>query len=89
MVELFRGDWRLLFSDINFERLDDGYITECRLEMIFVTLWIFNLNCYVTLCSACHILIVDHYIIHMGIKIISWRWVVGDLTNTPEVSDHI
>ena len=76
-------------SYIPFERLDDGYTTECRLGMRFVTWCIFKLNCYVTLFSACHILIVANYIIHMGIKMISRIWVVGDVTKKPEFSDHI
>ena len=76
-------------SDIQFEQLDDGYTTEFILGVIFVTWCIVNLDYYVTLCRACHIIIVGDYIIHMGIKIISWRWVVGDVTNTPDFSNHI
>ena len=37
----------------------------------------------------CHIIIVANYISHLGIKMISWRWVVGDVTKTPEFSDQI
>ena len=71
------------------EKLDDGYTTECRLGMIFVTWFIVKLDFYVTLCSACHILILANYISHMGIKMISQRWVVDDVTKTPDFSDHI
>ena len=59
-------------SYIPFERLDDGYKTECRLGMRFVTWCIVKLYCYVTLCSAFHILILANYISHMEIKMISW-----------------
>ena len=83
------GGYVSYISYIPFERLDDGYKTECRLWMRFFTWWIVKLDCYVTLCSACHILIVASDIIHMGIKMISWSWVVGDVTNTPDFSDHI
>ena len=76
-------------SYITFKRIDDGYTTECRLGMRFFTWCIFELDCYVTLFSACNILIVANYISHLGIKMISWRWVVGDVTKTPEFSDHI
>ena len=76
-------------SYIPFELLDDGYTNECRIGMIFVTWCIFKLYCYVTLFSACHILIVANYISHLGIKMISWRWLIGDVTKTPEFSDHI
>ena len=76
-------------SYIPLERIDDVYTTECRLGMRFVTWCIFELDCYVTLFSVCNILNVANYISHMGIKMISWRWVVGDVTNTPEFSDHI
>ena len=72
-----------------FERLYYGYTTECRLGMRFVTWCIVKLDCYVTLLSAYHILIVSNYIIHLGIKMISWIWVVGDVTKTPDFSDHI
>ena len=89
MVEWFRGACFLLFSDIPFERLDDGYTTKCRLCMIFVTWCIVKLYCYVALCSACHILILANYIRHLGIKMISCSWVVDDVTKTPEFSDHI
>ena len=76
-------------SYIPFEPLDDGYTTECILGMIFVTWCIFKLYCYVTLVSACHILSVANYISHMGIKMISWRWIIGDVTKTHEFYDHI
>ena len=72
-----------------FKRLDDGYTTECRLGMAFVTWFNVKLYCYVTLCSTFHILIVVNDIIHMGIKMISCIWGVGDLTKTPYFSDHI
>ena len=57
--------------------------------MRFVTWCIVKLDCYVNLCSACYILIVSNDIIHMGIKMMSWSWVVGDVTNTPDFYDHI
>ena len=76
-------------SYIPFEQIDYGYTTECILGMIFVTWCISKFDCYVTLCSTCHIRIVDNYISHLGIKMISWSWVVGDVTNTPEFSDLI
>ena len=76
-------------SYIPFERLDDGYTTECRLGMRFVTWCIIKLDCHVTLFRACHVLIVANYISHPGIKMISWCWVFGDLTKTPDFSDHI
>ena len=57
-------------SYIPFYLLDDGYTTACRLGMIFVTWCIIYLDCYVTLCSACCILVVDNDIIHLGIKMI-------------------
>ena len=76
-------------SYIPFEQIDDGYTTECRLGMIFVIWCIFKLDCYVTLCSACNILIVSNYISHLGIKMISWIWLVGDVTKIPDFYDHI
>ena len=76
-------------SYIPFERLDYGYTTECRLGMRFVTWCIVKLYCYVILCISFHIFIVDNDIIHIGIKMISWIWVVDDVTNTPESSNHI
>ena len=57
--------------------------------MRFVTWCIVKLDCYVNLCRACHILIVANAISHLGVKMISCRWVVSDVTNTPEFSDHI
>ena len=76
-------------SYIPFEQLDYGYTTKFILGMRFVTWCIVKLDCYVTLCSACDILIVANDIIHLGIKMISWSWVVGDVTKTPDFSDQI
>ena len=76
-------------SYIPFEQLIVGYTTECRLEMIFFTWCIVKLYCYVNLSIACHILIVANYISHLGIKTISWSSLVGNMTKTPEFSDHI
>ena len=76
-------------SDTPYERLDDGYTTECRLGMRFVTWCIVKLYCHVTLCITCHILIVFNDISHLGIKVISWIWVVGDVTKIPDFSDNI
>ena len=36
-------------SYITFERLDNGYTTECRIGMIFFTWCIVKLDCYITL----------------------------------------
>ena len=72
-----------------FGLLDDGYTTQFRLGMRFVTWCIFKLDYYVTLFSAYCILIVDNYISHLGIKMISWIWVVGGVTKKTEFSDHI
>ena len=83
------GIYVYYLSYIPFERLDYVYTTECILGMRFVTWCIVKLDCYVTLCSACNILIVANYIRHLGIKIISWSWGVGDVTNTSEFSDQI
>ena len=66
------GIYVAYISYIPFEKIDDGYTNECRLGMRFVNLCIVKLDCYVTLCRACHILVVDKYIIHLGIKMISW-----------------
>ena len=71
------------YSDTPFEQLDDRYTAECRLGMGFVTWCIFKLYCHVTLCITCHILIVSNDIIHLGIKVISWSWVVGNVTKIP------
>ena len=71
-------------SDTSFERLDDRYTTECRLGMRFFTWCIVKLYYHITLCIYFHILIVSNDISHMGIKVISWSWVVGDVTNIPE-----
>ena len=76
-------------SDTPFERIDDGYTTECRPGMIFVTWFIVKLYCHVTLCINFHILIVYNDISHLGIKVISWSWLVGDVTKIPDFSDHI
>ena len=75
-------------SYIPFERLDDGYTNECKPGITFVTWCIAKLDCYVTLCRACHILIVDNCISHMGIKTISWSCVVGDVNNTPDLIEY-
>ena len=75
--------------DTPFGQLDYGFTTECRLVMIFFTWYIVKLDYYVTLCSAFHILILANYIIHLGIKMVSWSWVVGDVPKTPEFSYHI
>ena len=58
-------------SETPYERLDDGYTTECRPGMIFFTWCIVKLYCNVNLCITCHILIVSNDIIHMRIKLIS------------------
>ena len=60
-------------SDTPFEELDDGYTTECRLGLIFFTWCMLKLYFCVTLCIACHIIIVFNDISHTGIKVISWR----------------
>ena len=76
-------------SETPFERLNDGYTYECRLGMRFVTWCIVKLYLYVTLCITFHILVVYNYIIHLGIKVISWSSVVVDVTKIPDFSDHI
>ena len=76
-------------SNTPFERVDDGYTTECRLGMRFVTWHIVKLYCHVTLCITFHIIIVSNDIIHLGIRVISWSWVVGDVTKITDFSDHI
>ena len=86
---LFRGVDVSYYSGTPFEQLDDGYTTECRLGMIFVTWFIVTLDFYVILCSTCHILILSNNIIHLGIKIIYWIWVACDVTETPDFSDNI
>ena len=48
-----------------------------------------QLDFYVTLCSACRILIVDNNIRHLGIKMILWNWGAGGVTETSEFYDHI
>ena len=57
--------------------------------MRFVTWCIVKLDFYVTLCSPFHLIIVANDIIHMGIKMISWILLVGDVTNTPAFSDNV
>ena len=89
MVAWYMWTWCFWYSDTPFERIDDGYITECKLGMIFVTWCIVKLYFYVNLCITCHIIILSNYIIHMGIKVIFWIWVVGDVTKIPDFSDHI
>ena len=76
-------------SYTSFEKLDNEYTTDCRLGIIFVTWCIVKLYCHVTLYITCHILIVSNDIIHMGIKVISWSWLVGDVTKIPDFSDHL
>ena len=76
-------------SGTPFERLDDGYTTECRLWMRFVTWCIVKLYCHVTLCITCHILIVFNDISHLGIKVISWIWAVGDVNKISDFIDNI
>ena len=75
--------------DTPFEKLDAGYTTECRLWIIFVTWCIVKLYFHFTLCITCHILIISNDISHLDIKVISWIWVVGDVTKIPDFSDHI
>ena len=76
-------------SETPFERLDDGYTTECRLGMKFVTWCIVKLYCHVILCITCNIFIVSNYISHLGTKVISCSWVVGDVTKIPDFYDNI
>ena len=76
-------------SDIHFELLDAGDTTKFIRGMIFFTWCIVKLNCYFTFFGACIILFVVNDIIHMGIKMISWIWVVCDVNTTSEFSDHI
>ena len=77
------------YSDKTFERLDDEYTTEFILGMIFVTWCIVKLYFHVTFCNTCHILIVSNDISYLGIKGISWIWLVGYVTNISDFSDHI
>ena len=83
------GGYVSYHSYIPLERLDDGYTTECILGMISVTWFIVQLDFYITLWSTFHLLVIANYISHLGIKMISWIWIVGDVTNTPDFSDHI
>ena len=69
-------------SDIPFEQLDDGYTTECKIVMRFVTWCIFKLDCYVTLYSYYHVLIVANDISHMGIKTIFLIWTCSSQRRT-------
>ena len=89
MVALFRGGPVSYLSYITFERLYDGYTTECILGMIFFTWCVVKLDFYVTLCRDCHILVVANYKINLGIRMISRSWVVGDVTKTPDFYDPI
>ena len=73
MVALFGGLDVYYHSDTPFERLDDGYTTEYRLRMIFVTCFIFKLYCHVNLCITCNILIVCNHISLLGTKVVSCR----------------
>ena len=76
-------------SDTTSELLDDEYTTVCILGMIFVTWCIVKSYLHVTLCIPFHILILSNVISHLGIKLISWIWLVGDVTKIPDFSDHI
>ena len=76
-------------SDTSFEQLGGGYKTGCILGMRFFTWCIVKLHCNVTLWTTCHIFIVSNDIIHLGIKVTSWIWVVGDVTKIPDFSDNI
>ena len=89
MVHYLGGVDVSYYSGTPFEQLDDGYTTECRLGMIFVTWCIVKLYFHVTLCIACHIITLSNDIIHMGIKVISCIWVVGYVNKIPDFSDHI
>ena len=75
--------------DTFFEWPDDGYTTECRLGIRFLTWCVIKLYCYVPLCRACNILIVANNIIHLGIQMISWICLAGDVTKTSDFYDHI
>ena len=75
-------------SDTPFERLDEGYTTKCKLGIRFFTWCIVKSYYHGTLCITFHILIVSNDIIHQGIKVISWIWVVVDITMIPDYSDH-
>ena len=75
------------FSDINIEQLANGDKTECRLGLIFTNWYIVKLYWYVTLRSACIIIIVANCINHMGIKTISCSWGVDDVTMTSDYSN--
>ena len=85
----YRGGYVSYLSYIPFEQLDYGYTTECIFGMKFFTWCIVKLYCYVTLCSAFHILILANYISHICIKMISWSWLFGDVTKTPDFYDLI
>ena len=47
-------------SVIQFERLADVYTTDFILGVTFFTWCVVKLDCYVTFCSACIVLIVDN-----------------------------
>ena len=86
------GFWGIDVSHISyiyFELLVAEDTTECRLGVIFVTWFIFKLSCYVNFLRYCFVLIVAHDIRHMGRKMISWIWVVCDVTMTSDFYDHI
>ena len=76
-------------SDTHFEQIDDGYKTKCRLGMRFVTWCIVKLYCHVSLCINFHILIISNNIIRLGIKVISWSWLVGGVTKISYFSHHV
>ena len=63
--------------------------TGCILGMRFVTWCIVKIYCHVNLFINWNILIVSNDISHLGIKLISWSWLVGDVTKIPDFSDHI
>ena len=89
MYAWFRGSWCFLSLIHTLWKIDDEYTNECRLRIRFVTWFIVKLYCHVTLYITCHILIVSNDIIHMGIKVISWSWLVGDVTKIPDFSDQL
>ena len=89
MVAWFGGIDVSYISGIHVKRISDGDTTECGLGMKFVTWCIVKLYFFVTLCSDCRIFIVANDISHLGIKMTSWIWRVGDVTKTSEFYDHI
>ena len=58
--------------DINFEQISDRDKTYCMLGMIFGTWCIVKLDYYGTFYITCLIIIIEYYISHMRINIISW-----------------